>query len=224
MFLTFPLYQWAQTITPNPPLVITPGTSGTINLTLASGAGLQPVALQFTVNAPPEVGPLSIAIGAAAQTAGKSISCSFPPSSPAGATNTCAIWGLNVTPIADGIVAILTVPVLATATSTTETLGLSSTLGATAAGVGITLAATGATFSTIASFSPCDLNKDGVTDIKDVNLIVTQVITSINTPAACVNDLTGDGKCTVLDVYRVVVAALPTSSGILGAGVCKVGP
>ena len=65
------------------------------------------------------------------------------------------------------------------------------------------------------------MNHDSLMDINDVSLVVAQATGSV---ACTTGDLTKDVKCNVLDVYREVLAALPASSGIAGAGVCKVGP
>jgi len=62
------------------------------------------------------------------------------------------------------------------------------------------------------SFSPCDLNQDGVTNSADFALSQSQALGQ----SACTGDLNGDGLCTVVDVQRVANAA--------NGGACKVGP
>jgi hypothetical protein len=59
----------------------------------------------------------------------------------------------------------------------------------------------------------CDLNGDGISNVLDVQIAVTQALGK----APCTNaDLTQSGTCGVIDVQRVLNAAL--------GGVCKIGP
>jgi len=53
------------------------------------------------------------------------------------------------------------------------------------------------------SFSPCDLNQDGVTNSLDVTLALNAAIGV----GACVDDLQGNGRCDVIDLQRVVNAS-----------------
>jgi hypothetical protein len=206
---------FSQTLTVVPPAsVVAPGTSGTVQIMLATPAtGTQPVVLQFTVGGTGDTGTLSAVAGPAATAAGKTLSCMTVT-----ARLSCLLWSLDFTPIGNGDVADVTVPVSATATLSTDVISLSGALGASAAGVSIT---TSVFSGSINVFNPCDLNHDGLTDINDVSAVVAQATGSV---ACTTGDLTKDLKCNVLDVYREVLAALPTSSGVAGAGVCKTGP
>jgi hypothetical protein len=60
--------------------------------------------------------------------------------------------------------------------------------------------------------SPCDLNSDGIVNVLDVQLMVSQAIGT----AACTNKIDGAATCDVIDVQRVVNAAL--------GGACRLGP
>ena len=60
--------------------------------------------------------------------------------------------------------------------------------------------------------SPCDLNSDGSVNVLDVQLMVSQALGT----TACVNRLDGATTCDVIDVQRVVNAAL--------GGACRQGP
>ena len=60
--------------------------------------------------------------------------------------------------------------------------------------------------------SPCDLNNDGVVNVLDVQLMVSQALGT----TACSNRLDGAATCDVIDVQRVVNAAL--------GGACRQGP
>jgi hypothetical protein len=51
---------------------------------------------------------------------------------------------------------------------------------------------------------PCDSNGDGVVNADDVQVLVNQALGF----TACKNDLTGNRKCTVVDVQRIVNASL----------------
>ena len=60
--------------------------------------------------------------------------------------------------------------------------------------------------------SPCDLNSDGSVNVLDVQLMVSQALGT----TACTNRLDGAAACDVIDVQRVVNAAL--------GGACRQGP
>jgi hypothetical protein len=62
------------------------------------------------------------------------------------------------------------------------------------------------------SVSPCDLNIDGIVNVLDVQLMVSQALGT----TACTNRLDGGANCDVIDVQRVVNAAL--------GGACRQGP
>jgi len=62
------------------------------------------------------------------------------------------------------------------------------------------------------SSSACDVNKDGTTNVSDVQLEVNMALGV----APCTNDINTDGSCNVADVQRVVNAAL--------GGQCVTGP
>ena len=54
------------------------------------------------------------------------------------------------------------------------------------------------------NFSACDANRDGTTNVVDVQLSVNQVLGL----AACSADINLDGQCNVVDVQRIVNASL----------------
>lgn len=59
-------------------------------------------------------------------------------------------------------------------------------------------------------FSPCDLNRDGVTDVGDVKLIndaLVQAMTVGGTVAPATMDLDQNGRVDVVDAQRVIAAA-----------------
>lgn len=54
------------------------------------------------------------------------------------------------------------------------------------------------------SYSPCDINHDGVVNVEDVQLMINQALGLSN----CTADLTGTSVCSVVDVQREILAAL----------------
>lgn len=54
------------------------------------------------------------------------------------------------------------------------------------------------------TLSPCDANKDGSTNIVDVQVCANMAIGN----TSCTADINLDGQCTIVDVQRVIVAAL----------------
>jgi len=71
---------------------------------------------------------------------------------------------------------------------------------------------TGADTLTLSVYSACDVNRDGSTNVVDVQLQVNQALGA----AACASDLNRDGSCNVIDVQRNVNAGL--------GGSCVLGP
>lgn len=193
--------------------LVAPGSSGVANIMLNTvSPAAAPAAVQFTVTGTSETGVLTAVAGPAALAAGKQVSCNFTT------FLICIVWGLNATPIGNGDIADITVPVLATAKNVTENIGLSGTVGSDPNGVPITEAAVS---GILRVFGDCDLNRDGVIDVNDVLVVVTQVIAK---GATCTNgDLNRDGKCTVMDAYREILAALPITANITGSGQCRIG-
>ena len=82
---------------------------------------------------------------------------------------------------------------------TPSTIGTSSvTISATNAG------GTGSAGLALSVYSACDVNRDGSTNVVDVQLQVNQALGA----AACTSDLNGDGACNVIDVQRIVNTSL----------------
>src|SRR5579872_1074836 len=87
----------------------TPGNTVPLNLQLNAPAGSSPATIEWTVNAPvSDVQSITAVAGPTATAASKSILCSG---------NTCVIYGINATPIANGTVAVLNVHLSAAAAS-----------------------------------------------------------------------------------------------------------
>jgi len=123
-----------------------PGSTVTLNVSLSSSSGSAPAGLQWTFNYPTAmVQTVSAQAGPAAVSAGKSISCADAP----GAYQ-CLIWGMNTSPIPDGIIATITLGVSGAA-SGSAALPLDNAVGASAAGASIPATATGGTLTILAS-------------------------------------------------------------------------
>lgn len=123
-----------------------PGSTVTLNVSLSSAAGSAPAGLQWTFTySDALVATVSAQAGPAAVSAGKSISCSGAP----GAYQ-CLIWGMNTSPIPNGVVATITLGVSGAA-SGTAALQLDSAVGASAAGSSVPATATGGALTILSS-------------------------------------------------------------------------
>ena len=124
---------------------VAPGGSVTLNLTLSSAYDSQPAGIQWTLRyAAAKVLVWSIAAGPALIASGKTITCAAKDTEYRGVVAyTCLAVGLNASPIADGVVATLTVSLANGAGATA--IDLMNTLGASPAGSYISIAATGGT-------------------------------------------------------------------------------
>jgi hypothetical protein len=76
----------------------------------------------------------------------------------------------------------------------------------------VQIPSTGSTVQPPTTFSPCDVNQDGVINSTDVQLEIQSALGT----AACTADLDGNGACDVVDVQRIITA----SQG----GSCRTGP
>ena len=119
----------------------TAGSTVPLNLSLSSPTGGEPAALQWTLSYPTaSVTGVSVAAGASVTAAGKSVSCASGTG-----TYTCIVSGLNANIIADGVVAVISVTLSATAS--TIPIGVSNAAGASLVGVAIPVSATGSTIT-----------------------------------------------------------------------------
>jgi hypothetical protein len=60
------------------------------------------------------------------------------------------------------------------------------------------------TWTPVVTFSRCDVNQDGTTNVADVQKVINEALGV----TAAVNDLNGDGNVNVADVQIVINAAL----------------
>jgi hypothetical protein len=180
------------------------GNTIQISLSLTGSGGRNIAGLQESIAASTG-GTFSVANGPANIAAGKSATCNQ-----VGALYICLDAGLNATAYSDGIVHTYSLQIPANATSGQSSIVLSGLVAATAAGLGIPITGNSITFTLASPISQCDLDGSGITDSADFDLALKEALGL----AAC-SDLSGDGKCTVVDVVRVANAVL--------GGACKVG-
>jgi hypothetical protein len=191
------------TLTLTGPATALPGQTVTLQTNLASSAGLNISGLQTTFTLPAGVTLGAPTASTLAVTAGKGVYC--------GPTN-CLLVGvtngpnpvLSNNPMVDGAAFTVQFVVGAGIAPGIQAIGLSSLQAANTAAAAIPLTA-GTPYS-IRVLSRCDANGDGVTDLRDVQAVVT----AINTGTGC----TLTGGCTVISLVSVLLAALGGSCSL----------
>lgn len=187
-----------------PPAPIVPGGTAMGQVIISTGDPTQyPAAVQFNIVPPADVVATSLTTDVAATTSQKQISCG--PLN--GGVITCLVWGLNVQGIQNGSIAKVALRLAPSIALLSETVGLGAAEGASPTDAKDTITASGASF---AVQSPCDLNGDGVVDIKDVQVSLAQAEAG---GTACTTGAY-NGTCDVVAVQRIINAAVPN-------GVCK---
>lgn len=121
----------------------------------------------------------------------------------------CLQAGINQNVLSDGVLGTYTLDIPVNATVGTITVVIGSTLGASLDGDGVPVTGNSVNFVLASPISKCDINGDGATNSQDIVLFTNQVLGL----AACSSDLDGDGKCTVIDLSRIINASL--------TGVCR---
>ncbi len=125
-----------------------PGSTITLNLSLASPAGSEPTGLQWTLGYPSTaVASVSMAASPSATAAGKSLACSGRP-----AAYTCIAYGMNSTTIANGIVAVATVTL--TPGAATAAVAVSNPIAVLPDGTSLPVTATGGVITVSTTASP----------------------------------------------------------------------
>ncbi len=137
--------------------------------------------------------------GAVATTANKTPTCTADNSF-------CLLVGQNATIIPNGTIASISLKVPASAVAGSQAFPLSNLIGVDAAGINVATTSTGTYSLTI--LDKRDLNGDGTVTAADVQLMVNEVIAARTSPGACVDDLNGDGKCDLVDVFQVLLKSL----------------
>ena len=123
----------------------TPGATVNLNLQINS-TGMQPASLQWTMNyAAADVTSINVTAGAVATAAGKSVSCNIVS---AGTLN-CIVFGLNSTPISNGVIATAAVTLSPTTTSTSTGIVLTGAIASSGDNPPVALVATPASPNTL---------------------------------------------------------------------------
>ncbi len=202
MKLAFAILGWIISLYAQPVISVT-GPSGnqragntiTLAVTLSSTGTAADQAVQFSVSGIPW--PVTVSVGSAASAASKNAYCFT-----AASVVKCIIAGLNTSILADGFLAIVTVPIPKTAQAGTIPITISNLLAASNDSNGNANAAplVAASPFSLSTISACDLNSDGVIDSLDHLLAVDQA----NGKTACTSgDLDSNGKCDVVDVQII---------------------
>ena len=167
----------------------------TLNCSLALAGGSLPAGLEFAFTSSIAVGMVTVTPGAQAVAASKSVTCN--PSI------LCLITAINRNTIADGPVALLAIPIPLNAPLGNATFSITSTLGASTAGVSITETAN-PPLSVVVLPSPCDTNGDGQLTAEDF----TEAVQNVLAVPQIAMDLNTDGETDLLDVQIVINAVL----------------
>ena len=121
----------------------TPGTTVNLNLNLTSSQSDPAAAVQWTLHYPTaDFSAVTLRAGPAATAANKSLTCKSGLG-----TATCSIWGLNDTPIPNGVVAVASVSVAAAPANSNAVLELTAGSAAARNAASLSTASTGATVS-----------------------------------------------------------------------------
>ncbi len=187
------------TLTLTGPAAITPGSPVLLTLTQAGGS---PAALAFTISAGPDVTAYAVTLGAAASAAGKTITCN----SRAGLT-ACVIVGQNATAMANGVVAQISATLVAKPVAIFETFAVASPQEASSTGLTVPVNLVAVLSIPFTVYSPCDLNKDGVTNILDLEVLLSWITKTKAIPSGLTCDLNGNGVCDIYDTAIIVTAA-----------------
>ncbi len=167
------------------------GSSLTCSIALSGGA--LPAGLQWTLGTSTPVGVVLVTPAAATTAAQKSVACNVQ--------NTCLLTGINANQIADGVLAILTIPVPAASPGQQMNLSLSEAIAASLAGTAVAVSVNPPV--SVSMFSGCDIDGDGQSSASDVTAQRNGVLAVPQTAS----DLNGDGKSDVVDVQIVINAA-----------------
>ena len=139
------------------------------------------------------MGIVLVTPAAATTAAQKSVACN--------AVNTCLLTGINANQIADGVLAILTIPIPAASPGQQMNLSLSGAIGASLAGTAIATNVNPPV--SVSMLSGCDIDGDGQSSATDVAAQRNGVLAIPQTAS----DLNQDGKLDVVDVQIVINAA-----------------
>jgi hypothetical protein len=120
------------------------GGADSLNISLTSGPGGAPVAVQWTLNySNSDLTGISLQAGPAATSTGKSLSCA-----PSAGSVRCIIWGMNTNIIPNGAIATANF-IVSRQAAASSALQITESLAASAIGSGIAVTGSGATLTII---------------------------------------------------------------------------
>jgi len=186
--------QSTLTVTGTP--IVRPGQTVTATLGLTSAPANPVSAIMWSIGVPTGY-TATAAIGSSGSAATKTLYCTADKLK-------CLIAGANQTAIANGPVAVYTIPVPATATAGLVQLPLSGLDAGSGNGVVVPLVS-GPAFSFRVAAKQ-DLDMDGDIDSGDVAAIIDQTLGL----APCTGDQNGDGNCKIIDVLIVIFSMSPS--------------
>lgn len=138
------------------------------NLTGATTATLAALQLDLGATVP---GSWSVQPTASTIATGKSFTCALNASA-----YRCILWGMNSNILADGLAATISLAIPSSAPTGPATVTASNALGATGTGSAATLVSIGVGFTLGEPLSDCDLNRDGATNVQDLQLVGKTVV------------------------------------------------
>lgn len=204
-FVGCPLITASGTFNVMVPVGVTaPGSSGQVTVNVSNIAGVQ--SLQWTLsvlaNGDVALDPTKVVAGAALKAANKTLTCKFAPANqnnPGGIM--CVAAGLNNTPIGAGVLAMYDFTVAPTVNVPIEFFMLSDVLGAD--NNGNLVRADNFIGGNLLVASLCDLNRDGLVNVTDVQAMIQDVLKQ-----TCV---TG-AKCDLQGLMQEILVALGVES------------
>lgn len=191
----------AQTISltnPASPLPATYAPGAAVPLSVFKTGNATATGIQFDL-AVAAGGTITVAPGPV-MPASKQLSCS---SQLPAAALTCLIVGLNVDPIPDGVVAVVTVQLASAVASSPVVATISNVVEADGAGSALTESIGNPTVS-LSIRNGCDVNGDGLVGSADFSAVVS---VAVQKGTNATTDLNKDGKTNVLDAQIVGTAA-----------------
>lgn len=179
------------------PTTVRAGGTATLTLTFTDGTPSASIAgLQWTLGVPASITPGTVTSGAASTAAAKVITCGPAACLAAGTGAT-----LNANAFGGGVVSTYPLTVAVGTAPGSLAISLSNVVAADSNGMAVLTLTAGATLTVLSRY---DVTGDGLVNSADVAAVLGQV-----TGGSCTTgDVSGDGKCNIVDVTLTILAAL----------------
>lgn len=176
-------------------------SSTVLNTQISLTNNVSITALQFTISIPNNFSGAAATIGSVATTANKQLLCGAIAQNPI--TETCLIFGLNTTPLGNGVIAAIQTNVWSTPVgSTSNIVKITNIVASDGTGTQVTLNQTSSFNITV--LSNCDLNGDTIMDILDINLEANWILgLSVASPTFTA-DMNNDTQSNILDLSLLI--------------------